>query len=693
MSFSLNRQGNCPSCGAQITFAVATSAAQVCKHCNFVVVRTDRDFRLAGKVADLVAIQSPFAVGVSGMFERRRFFVAGRVQYDRADRPGAPWEEFYLAFEDGSWSWLAHAQGVWYLTSLYASQLHLPTIQQAVPGIQIQFGEAGGFQITERSQRRPISGQGELPFVVVTGQVEYYADMQGPNYQFGTIDYGNGQAPPQVFLGRSIDPSTIQLDSGASVIAQDQTPGVEMQSAACPGCGGNLPIAAPGRSERIICRYCGMASDIKGGGALEGLQPVPMPAVAPKLPLGTKGHIRGRDVIVVGYVERNTSDDEDTYYWYEYLLYAGAKGFVWLLEEEGRWEFIEPVHIGNIARMNPNTCSYNGSNFVLTDTVTATVSAVVGEFYWKVEEGEEARATTYGSAAGKLCEEASGNDETGSSEVFWTLSTPLPNNELTTAFPDLAKLNPALKPLPSLARFHFFWLGIFGLWFVTSMLGCMRAKHDIVFDRTFTISDFKPATTPVGTKVVTPGTKVVTPGKLPGAPADNDMALFSDPFDVPNDRKSFELTVEARDLNGTWMGVDLALVNLETGEVWEDSTDLEYYTGTASGVDEGQAWTENWTEGNKRKSFIYSRLPKGQYVLRIEPSYEKFAPSSLNVHAESDVRPTGTGATSFFILAMLWVIAWIFAAMGRKRDRAKEIEAAAAAARAAQRGGAPQGST
>ena len=66
MTSPFDRQAACPSCGAPISFRFAGAAAQVCKHCNFVVARTDRNLVAVGRMADLVDIPSPLVLGGMG---------------------------------------------------------------------------------------------------------------------------------------------------------------------------------------------------------------------------------------------------------------------------------------------------------------------------------------------------------------------------------------------------------------------------------------------------------------------------------------------------------------------------------------------------------------------------------------------------------------------------------------------------
>ena len=63
-----------------MTFRFAGAAAQVCKHCNFVVARTDRNLVAVGRMADLVDIPTPLQLNVTGRWNGEPFVVDGRVQ-------------------------------------------------------------------------------------------------------------------------------------------------------------------------------------------------------------------------------------------------------------------------------------------------------------------------------------------------------------------------------------------------------------------------------------------------------------------------------------------------------------------------------------------------------------------------------------------------------------------------------------
>jgi hypothetical protein len=255
---------------------------------------------------------------------------------------------------------------------------------------------------------------------VVTG----FADIAGPRGEFGTIDYGDGRMiPPKLYLGRQIDPTVLRLDTGAPV----EAPAAQVTAVACPNCGGNLPLAAPGTAERIVCRYCGTASDLTRG-ALVALGQVPRPPVDPYVPLGAEGQLRGMRVLCIGFVVRGCTVEGERYRWREYLLYGGPSvGYLWLMEEDGAWQLVTPLSPGEVQPMG-SAASYKGRTYALKQSVYAEVEYVIGEFYWKVEIGEAVQATEYQGPDGKI------SIEQAPTEVSVSFCSPLPGKELAAAF-------------------------------------------------------------------------------------------------------------------------------------------------------------------------------------------------------------------------------------------------------------------
>jgi hypothetical protein len=407
-----------------MTFRFAGAAAQVCKHCNFVVARKDRGLVAVGRMADLVEIPSPLVLGATGRWGNEPFVVDGRVQMDRVGAPGAPWQEVFIAFPaSGRWCWVASAQGRWYATSEVPAPPGLLPLQALRPGQQLTLPGHGTFTVAEVGQRRVISGEGELPEVPEPGAVTGFADIAAEGGRFGTLDYGDGRSPPKLYLGSQIDPATFRLDSGAPLEAAS----APVAAVSCPSCGGNLPLVASATAERVVCRYCGMTSDLHGG-VLRALKPAPRPPVSPYVPLGAEGQLRGGRVICIGFVVRGCTVDGERYRWREYLLYAGpSAGYIWLMEEDGAWSVVTPMPPGEV-QIQGSVALHRGTAYALKQSVQASVEHVVGEFYWKVEIGESVRATEYAGPSGKI------SVETAPTEVSISFVAPSSVSEIARAF-------------------------------------------------------------------------------------------------------------------------------------------------------------------------------------------------------------------------------------------------------------------
>ncbi len=421
-----DRQSACPNCGAPMTWKLAGARAQVCKYCKFLVARTDRGMAAIGRVADLVEIPSPLQLGTTGYWSGKRFEVQGRIQLDRVGAASAPWQEFFITLvdTDEGW-WIAFAQGRWYATREVTPAPPLPAFYGLRPGVPLQLPQAGPVTVNEVGQRKVVSAEGELSNVPVPGAVSQYVDFSGPSGRFGTIDYGDGRSlPASLYVGTQFDPATFKLDSGQPLQAAE----AKVEAVTCPGCGGSLPLVAPGTTERIVCKYCGQISDVGKGGSMEALGHAQRPPSHPFVPLGAEGQLRGMRVICIGFVVRGTTVEGSRYNWREYLLYAGPSvGYLWLMEEDGKWQLVTPLSPGEVAVAGLGA-TYRGAGYHYKQSVSAQVEYVVGEFYWKVARGETVQASEYEGPGGIVSVEKDAN------EVNVSFCTPLTPTEIGQAF-------------------------------------------------------------------------------------------------------------------------------------------------------------------------------------------------------------------------------------------------------------------
>lgn len=111
----------------------------------------------------------------------------------------------------------------------------------------------------------------------------------------------------------------------------------------CAGCGGPLVLRAEGVSESLVCPHCGAVLDARDP-RHQVLARYRLKLAAPlKLPIGTRGTLRGETLEVVGCQQRAVRYYGVVYHWHEYLLWNPYKGYRWLIESNGHWTFMKDV--------------------------------------------------------------------------------------------------------------------------------------------------------------------------------------------------------------------------------------------------------------------------------------------------------------------------------------------------------------
>lgn len=413
-------QGSCPACGAPIQFGLGSSIAKVCEFCHATVLRTDRGLQNLGKVADLADTPSLIAVGDQGTLAGRPFAVLGRVQLDQGM---GPWDEYYVAFDYGSaWGWLAYAQGRWHVTTL-SQPVSVPpwsvlTLEQDVP-----LGPLGPFRVAEIKTGTIRSAEGELPGAFPAGFVRYYADCYGPNGQFATLDYDDGNKPAALFAGYIFaEPQLVVSQAGPRTVNKVKTSHIK-----CPSCGGEVPKLGGDRSERLGCPYCGAVSDIAEQRIISQQERM---LGEPSIPIGSRGTFNGTEYLCLAYLRRSSNFEGERYTWEEFLLFAPSIGYRWLVDdpEEG-WYWAAAISPADLdLRRMPEAVDYLGRGFAQRNQNEARVDFVLGEVYWKCAVGETVQVSDYTAKDDVLSRELIPG------EVNWTLSSPIQWEAIAQAF-------------------------------------------------------------------------------------------------------------------------------------------------------------------------------------------------------------------------------------------------------------------
>ena len=420
--------GPCPSCGAQIEFRAGASVSLVCKYCKHVVVRTDRDLQNLGRVADVTFSDAGLSPGDTGTFRGRNFSVEGRLVLQHP--AGGTWEEYYVIFQDrGERAWISEAQGYWQVVS--EVQVRVPSFQALVPQMQIPLGQSI-FVVGEKNEGTFLSGEGELPFAAAPGTKRYFADLSAAGGGWASIDYGDGQRAPQVFIGVQTSFAEFQIRPHGGEHAAHR---VATKDIVCPSCGAPMPVLSPG-TERAACVHCNALSDIK---LQQVVSQQGRSREEPGIALGAKGVLNiadargltGQEWTVLGYVERSTGapGSDEWFGWQEYLLYNVQHGYRWLVFDEGRFYYITPLAAGDVdARRAPTFVVLGNVHYRQRNSQSARVDFVLGEFYWKVSVGEEVWAEDYENGRNLVSVEKTDG------EVNWSFGMIIPTEAVAAVF-------------------------------------------------------------------------------------------------------------------------------------------------------------------------------------------------------------------------------------------------------------------
>ncbi len=659
---------NCPSCGGPVEFKAGSSVAVACPHCKYIVVRSDRDLRLVGKVADLAKTDSPIYVGLRGTFRGIGYQIVGRQQLDHGQ---GPWDEWYCAFDDGRWGWLAEAQGRYYFT--FAVQPPAIPYDYAVLGHQVQVGQQL-FTVAEKGSGSFVTFEGELPVIGTPGEYFGYVDLSGVGGTFGTLDYGqgSGHAPEAAYvgyvvpfpdLGLPIDPAAKRL--AAMMGSSGSSP--EGTALTCPNCGGNLECKAPGVSKRIACPYCNSMLDASSG-PLKWLEVLEQQKTIPKIPIGAKGKLSGLlgesvvtgqaepEWVLIGYMTKACNVDGAWYYWDEYLLYEQTRGFRFLLEQNGHWSVVVPIEVGSVevGQTFDNVARWHGKEFKKFSEVDATVTRVLGEFYWEVTIGEESEAREYvcPEKGLSLSRELEGDGDR--EEINWSVSHYVDGAALYKAFgvqgapPPTSGVAPN-QPNPakqSAKHIGLMSLGFFVAWVICFVVAVGSAAEKVVFEESF--------------ELPLPSESAVADAEDPDAKKEKpEPAVFSEPFKIPIGSNVLA-EIEADELRNSYLWVGLALINEKTQEVFELEAEASYYSGVTDG--------ESWSEGSKRTSASIGGITPGTYVLRIQPVTDKpencnsvlnKCASSFKVKLKNDLPVFWPGLFSLLLFILTPIIAFV----------------------------------
>jgi hypothetical protein len=356
----------------------------------------------------------------------------------------------------------------------------------------------------------------------------------------------------------------------------------------CPACGGSIDIKAAGYSVTVACQYCGSLLDVTNPD-VQLITQYHQAAGQSELPLGGRGTLFGVEWETIGYLDRSDSEAA----WTEFLLFNPYTGYRWLVFAEEEWQFGTALEERPALRASERVHWREQTYQRDYAPITTKTDRVVGEFYWRVEAGDQVMGCTFSS---------NGEDrlslERSRSEINWTLLEPVPDAVVREAF------GLAPRPQPGMAEQ---FVRDFGRARPMarndlSIMFIMACATAVIVLLIMAIVGFN--------KTEIPGTGTVA---VEGATGDVSIGTIT----ATRPYQFVTVTVRSDDFVNRWVDLDYSLVDRKTQQSIDASSTVEYYAGRDS--------DGNWAEGSHETRTLFAGVPRGTYDLVVETAAHQWS--------------------------------------------------------------------
>jgi hypothetical protein len=356
--------------------------SSVCEHCRSLVVRNDFQVATFGQMAELPNDLSSLQIGTKGFWNGRGFVLLGRMRLHYGD---GSWNEWYAHFGNETYGWIAEVMG--YYTISFPQTVSLNGIDEHSPAGKMVSIQGASWRIMDVKEARCMSVEGELPMVAPPGWSRMGMDLTGPGGQFGTIEIVNGERA--FYSGEFAQFGELNFTDLRKVPGWDAEADITRRKSSamgCPSCGAPVNLRAEGLSMSAVCGSCAGILDASTP-HLQEIGRVSQTTLRMKLalPIGSRGFLKGETWEVIGFMRRK----DKWCSWEEYLLFNPWLGFRFLVSFRGHWSLVQilPGHYTNSV--------WNGQSFKLFAREEVTTTDVLGEFYWRVKNGERATVSDH----------------------------------------------------------------------------------------------------------------------------------------------------------------------------------------------------------------------------------------------------------------------------------------------------------
>jgi ribosomal protein S27E len=431
MAESLQRayKAACPGCGAAVEFRSLASTHAVCGFCQSTIVRDGDALQRIGKMSEVFDDYSPLQLFSQGKYNNVGFTVVGRLQYKYRD---GSWSEWLCALDDGSTASLSEDNGSFVWSVAANTQRTLPKPQQWVLGNTTAIN-GRAYNVASIQEVALMSAQGELPKLPPLGTSFTVVELRSAQGEVISIDYAT--EPPALSTGAAVSLEGLQLTGLRDLSNATGQGGKEVKGRQfnCPNCGSAVSVKLE-TSKSITCGSCNSLIDVSqgiGGELSHAIQDEP---VKPLIPIGTIGTLQGKSWQIVGFQHRmgkEVGDEDESFGWSEYLLYNAKAGFQFLVDAEDGWSLVKPV-TGAPEVKTSRLVAYQGNTFTQQYAYKAETNYVAGEFYWRVERGQQTYNEDY--ASGKLILSREQSAGSSGKEVTWSIGSKIEASTVISAF-------------------------------------------------------------------------------------------------------------------------------------------------------------------------------------------------------------------------------------------------------------------
>ena len=390
----------------------------------------------------------------------------------------------------------------------------------------------------------------------------------------------------------------------------------------CPSCGAAIELRGMAWTQTIACPSCASVLDARDPNLAVLSRFDAKLKIRPLIPLGAKGEWKGALQQVIGFQQRTIDVEGVKYSWREYLLFNPYRGFRYLTEYDGHWNDVVPIPgIPVMAtRLTKPTATYDERSFQHFQRATATTTFVLGEFPWEVRAGDRVVANDYVAPPFIL------SSESADGETTWSMGEYVDGRELWKAFklpgsPPSPSGVYANQPSPYAGDATSYWkmFGAFALALLLLLvLRMSTARNAQVFGASYTFD-----------------------------PSRAEQAFVTPTFELP--ASTGNVVVETRaGVDNQWLYVEYALINERTGQAFDFSREVSYYSGYDS---DGR-----WTEGSRSDRAKIGPVPGGRYFMRIEPQAGAQSGPTPSVGYSVAVR-RDVPSFAFFVIGLLLLAA------------------------------------